>query len=113
MKLEKSAKAWGSPDFQRVFKQEIADNSAGLPLQQGLSSSSYALTDRIDAMIIGSMEEEGVLKLKAGIFFEGVLGGCSCADDPTPVERQSEYCEMLIEIDGKTGEATASVSSGS
>jgi hypothetical protein len=110
MKLEKSANAWGTSDFAEVFKQEVAEHADDLPLQQGLSSSSYALTDRIEAMIIGSMEEEGVLKVKAGIFFEGVLGGCSCADDPTPVENQPEYCEMLVEIDGKTGEATASVS---
>lgn len=110
MNLSRSMKAWGSPDFQKVFKQELAENSADLPLQEGLTSSSYALADKIEAMLIDSAEEEGVLKVRAGIFYEGILGGCSCADDPTPVESRPEYCEMLIEIDGITGEASASIS---
>lgn len=110
MRLENSVKAWGSPEFADVFRKELSENSAGLPLQEGLSSSSYALTERVEAMIIDSKEEGGLLKVKAGIFYEGILGGCSCADDPTPVENQPEYCEMLVIVDKRTGEATASIS---
>ena len=40
-----------------------------------------------------------------GIFYTGVVAGCSCADDPTPVEEQHEYCEVLIEINRATAEA--------
>lgn len=108
MNLGKSAKAWGSPDFQGIFKSELAGNSGELPLQDCLSSSSYALAEKLEVMLIDSAMEGDRLKVRAGIFFEGILGGCSCADDPTPVENQPEYCEILVIIDRKTGEASAS-----
>ena len=110
MNLSRLMQAWGSDDFQQVFKQELAENSAGLPLQEGLCSSSYALADRMEAMLIHSAMEGAVLKVRAGIFYEGIMGGCSCADDPTPVERRPEYCAMLIIVDRATGEASASIS---
>lgn len=107
MDLPKSAKAWGSPDFPWIFKNELAGCSGELPLQKCLASSSYALTERIEVMLIDSVMEANTLKVRAGIFFEGILGGCSCADDPTPVEEQHEYCEVLFEIDRNTGATSA------
>jgi hypothetical protein len=41
-----------------------------------------------------------------GVFFSGIITGCSCADDPTPVETQNEYCELLFAIDKATAETT-------
>lgn len=107
MNLAESAKAWGTPAFSETFKKEVIENAGELPLQQGLSSSSYALTEGIGVMVISMAGEGAILKVKAGIFFEGVQGGCSCADDPTPVENRPEYCEVLFEINGKSGEAVA------
>ena len=43
--------------------------------------------------------------MNAGIFYRSVIGGCSCADDPTPVDEQAEYCEVVVEIDKVTAEA--------
>jgi hypothetical protein len=75
-----------------------------LPLQQGLSGTSHVADTEHKAMIVAVEDEAGFIRVKAGIFYGGILVGCSCADDPTPVEEQNEYCEVLLEIDKKTAE---------
>lgn len=106
-RLRKALNAWGARDFDVILKKEIEQLDTGqLPLQQGLSAGSYALGDKIEAMIIAAHEEDGVIRAKVGIFYSGILAGCSCADDPTPVEAQPEYCEVQVDIDRQTGETT-------
>lgn len=58
-------------------------------------------------MVINSISEmENIIRVKAGIFYQSVIGGCSCADDPTPVSEINEYCEVQLDIDKATA-ATA------
>lgn len=105
--LPQSLSAWNSPTFKDVLKQEIEQlDAAQLPLQEGLATSSYALDDRFSVMIISVTDEPGLIRTKVGIFFSGIMAGCSCADDPTPVEPQNEYCEMQVTIDKATAEAS-------
>jgi hypothetical protein len=104
IRLTKALNAWGTPAFEGVLKQEIEQlEAAQLPLQQGLRTGSYAL-DGHKAMIIGAAEDAGVIRVKAGIFYSGILTGCACADDPTPVNEESEYCVVQLDIDKQTGE---------
>jgi len=106
--LSKSLLARNSPRFDDVFKQEIGQLGAGqIPLQQGLSSSSYALDDKFDLMIISVADEPDFIQVNVGIFYCGILAGCNCADDPTPVEPQSEYCEVRVSINKATAETTS------
>lgn len=105
VRLTKSLNAWGSPGFQSALKQEIRQMGVDqLPLQQGLSSSSYALGDKLDVMIIRVSEEASFIRVKFGVFYTGVIAGCSCADDPTPIEEQTEYCVVQLDIDKVTAE---------
>jgi hypothetical protein len=107
IRLDKSLRAWGQADFEAVFKREIVELGADdLPLQQGLSSSNYVAESPITVMIHRVAETEDAIRIKAGIFYQGIIGGCSCADDPTPVGENNEYCEVQIEID-KANAATA------
>ena len=104
-RLPMALAAWNTPDFEGALKREIEATGAGwLPLQQGLSSSSYALDDNISAMIIGVSDEPGCIRARVGIFYSGIIAGCSCADDPTPVEAQAEYCEVRLAIDKATAQ---------
>jgi len=107
IRLDKSLRAWGGADFEAILKREVemlgADN---LPLQQGLSGSSYVAESPITMMIHRVAETENVIRIKAGIFYQGIIGGCSCADDPTPTGENNEYCEVQIDID-KTTAVTA------
>jgi len=100
VKLEKSLSAWGTPDFTTILKQEILQlDTALLPLQQGLSGSSSVSDAPITVIVHSVTEVENVLRVRAGIFYQGIIGGCSCADDPTPDSDINEYCEVQLDID--------------
>ena len=43
-------------------------------------------------MLLSASEDAGLLRVKAGIFYTGIIAGCSCADDPTPIDELNEYC---------------------
>jgi hypothetical protein len=106
IRLTKALGAWGTPEFEGVLKREIEQlDAAQLLLQQGLTTGSYAL-DGHKAMIIDVTEEAGRLRVKAGIFYSGIITGCACADDPTPVNEESEYCVVQLDIDKHTAETT-------
>lgn len=105
--LHKTLSAWGRPDFEAVLKQEIEQLGVDqLPLQQGLSTGNYALAEPITVSILGVTELERVIRVKAGIFFSSAIAGCSCADDPTPIDKIAEYCEIQLELDKATAATT-------
>jgi hypothetical protein len=105
IQLNKSAAAWGSPEFNDVLKGELGELGVRqLPLQQGLSGSSHAMDSRVEAMIISSTDDAECIHVRAGIFYSGIIAGCSCADDPTIAEENSEYCEVQLDIDKETTE---------
>jgi hypothetical protein len=104
-RLTESLKAWGTPAFRHTLKAEIARlGPSDLPLQQGLSHTSSVSDTPPQAVILNATDEGECLRIKAGLFYAGIIGGCSCADDPTPVDEQTEYCEVLLEIDKGSGE---------
>lgn len=105
--LNKALSAWGKPDFEAILKQEIAQLGVDqLPLQQGMSAGNYALAEPVTATILDVAELDKAIRVKAGIFFSSVIGGCSCADDPTPVDKIDEYCEIRLDIDKSTAATT-------
>ncbi len=107
IRLAKTLDAWGTPGFEDALKQEVERLDAGqLPLQQALSTSSYVTDSPHKVIIIRVSDDAGFIRVKAGIFYSGIIAGCSCADDPTPVEEQTEYCEVQIQINKNTAEAT-------
>lgn len=108
IELNQALRAWGTPEFNAVLKQEIAQHVGQLPLQRGLSTGNYVGADPIAVTIISVAELENVIRAKVGIFYKSVLGGCSCADDPTPASEINEYCELQLDIDKITA-ATAVV----
>ena len=107
LQFARSLQAWETPGFKDVLKEEIEElGAAALPLQQALSHSSYAIDGKVHAMIISIAEEPGFIRAKTGIFYAGLIPGCSCADDPTPVSEYSEYCEVQFLISKETAQTT-------
>lgn len=105
--LPASLQAWDSPGFRDVLKREIEQLGVGkLPLQAALTSSSHALDEGFSVMILGVDETPTHLHATVGVFFSGVIAGCNCADDPTPVEPQHEYCELRLSIDKASSSTT-------
>ncbi len=110
MKLNLSLQAWHSDAFIAVLKREICALDASLlPLQQGLSHSSYAIADKLSATILSVAEDDSSIIVKAGLLYTGIIAGCNCADDPTPVDENNEYCEVAFHINKETAETTVSI----
>jgi hypothetical protein len=105
IKLEKTLLAYNSSDFNKVAKEEISNiDPALLPLQQGLSLSSYVGKTPFTIVILNSLDKTLSLNIKAGVFYTGIIAGCSCSDDPSPVDEQNEYCELQLVINKNTYE---------
>lgn len=83
----------------------MALDSEHLPLQQGLTQSSYVSDSGFSIVILNSFDTAGVIQVKTGVFYSGVIAGSCCSDDPTPLNEQTEYCEMQVEISKSTAEA--------
>lgn len=110
IRLKKALKAWKTPGFNQALKTEIESLDAGqLPLQQGLSMASYASEDKLSTIILASNDDAEFIHAKAGIFFTGLIAGCSCADDPTPNNEYNEYCEIQIDINKQTAKTNISL----
>lgn len=110
IRLTEAVRAWGTPQFADTLKQELEHLEPGqLPLQQGLTAGSHALDDPFTVMVIGASGRAGRIHAKAGIFYSGIIAGCSCADDPTPIDTLAEYCEVEVVIELATGEATVAL----
>ncbi len=105
IKLTKILPSYGKPDFKNILKNEIQNiNPQLLPLQQGLSLSSYVGRKPFHAVILNVTEEADFIRVKSAIFYTGIISGCSCSDDPTPIDEQNEYCELQFDIDKNTTE---------
>ena len=107
IRLNKTIRAYRTVDFKNTIKQEIeALGHDKLPLQQALATGNYVSDAPYDVMINSVVELENLIRVKASIFYQGILGGCSCTDDPTPASDINEYCEVVLDIDRSTAFAT-------
>lgn len=108
--LPNALSVWGTPRFEEVLKSEIEQlETDQLPLQQGLSISSHVANSGFTALILNVSEDPGFIHAKAGIFYSGIIAGCSCADDPTPMSEQNEYCEVMLSINRSTAETAVTL----
>jgi len=110
LRLPETLNAWGSSNFRDVFKQEVEKlGGQDLPLQQGLAASSHVSDRPIQVMILSIAEEPECIRVRAGIFYTGVIAGCNCADDPSPIDEQNEYCVVQFVIDKTSSESIVSL----
>lgn len=104
LRLPQVTQAIGTSAFNDVLKMAIEELPRdALPLQQGLRATNYVVDRTISAMILAVADGEHAIGAKVGIFYAGIVAGCSCADDPMPINEENEYCELQLEIDKATG----------
>jgi hypothetical protein len=110
IRLTETLNAWGTPGFEAILKSELERLDADqLPLQQGLTISNHVADRQHTVIVLRVTDADGFLHVKAGVFYSGIIAGCSCADDPTPVDEQNEYCEVQIAIHKQTAEASVTL----
>ena len=110
IKLLNALEAWGTPDFENALKGEIQQiDTRLLPLQEGLSQSSHVSEGDISVVILSVTEASNVIRAKTGIIYAGIIAGSCCADDPTPMSEQTEYCEVQFDINKMTAETTVTI----
>ena len=103
--LSKSILVWNTPAFEETLKQEITQlDVKQLPLQQALVNSNYTNGDNRKVIVMSVVDNADSIRVKTGIFYTGIVAGCNCADDPSPVDEINEYCEMEFDINKKTAE---------
>jgi len=103
--FDATLKSWGNDSFDQAFKDDVkALDRKQLPLQKNLTQSSYVSESEFDVVIINSEDSAEFINIKAGIFYSGIIAGSCCADDPSPVDELSEYCELHFIVNKKTAE---------
>ena len=104
IKLSDSLRDWHTADFSTTFKREIQRLPSGtLPLQaRGMQNGLVDDAD-LSLTILQRVESKDVLKIKAGVFFSEVIGGCSCGDEPAA---ENAYCEIWVCIQKETAEVS-------
>lgn len=108
--LPLSLKAWQqakkTADFDAILKQELISlDHHELPLQQALRLSSSVSPRSISPVVLSRQSDEHSVQVKVSIFYEGIIAGCSCADDPSPLDTQQEQCDIMITIDNATAKS--------
>lgn len=107
IKLTESLSHWGNTDFEDVFKYEIDGLDVTLlPLQAGLTKSNYVSDSDIKIIVLNISDDNEFINIKSGVFYAGIIAGSCCADDPTPLSEQAEYCEILFAINKRTAETS-------
>jgi len=108
--LSKTLQAWDTPEFNDILKDEIQKLDSGLlSLQKGLSQSSHVGEGAISVVILNVTDTINAIQVKTGVFYTGIIAGSCCADDPTPMNELTEYCEMQFDINKKTAETSVTI----
>ena len=103
IKLPGCVRDWHTKDFAGTFNREILSLPSGtLPLQLRGMQNGLVDDTNLSLVVLQQLETEQDCKVKTGVFFSEIIGGCSCGDDPAA---ETAYCELWIEISKATAEA--------
>lgn len=98
---------WNTDLFNPSLKNEIQNLKPGtLPLEKATNQGGMIDDSNITASIINSTDNNNYIQAKVGIFFNEVVGGCNCDDDPVS---ENTYCEIILSINKETAEAEFSL----
>lgn len=103
IQLKNTLKSWGSEDFKKILKQELeALEDGSLPLDQAICQGGKADGSNISALINSATETDTSIQINVGIFFDEIIAGCNCGDDPMA---ENTYCDLMVSIDKTTAES--------
>ncbi|MDT8387442.1 MAG: glucosamine--fructose-6-phosphate aminotransferase [Thiogranum sp.] len=106
-RFSRALQAWGSDDFADLLKQAVATLETGvLPLDRGGALGGYVDDSDMTVTVIAVTDDPDSVHARIGVFFQELLAGCSCGDEPSPI---NGYCELDVTIDRITAEVTFSL----
>lgn len=106
MRLELALTAYGTDGFKEAFKQDIQNQPhTELPLQQGLTHSSYVSDEPFHAIVLSAEDVGDVIRVRTQIMYTGIIAGCACSDDPTPQDLMTESCVLVLDINKDSAQA--------
>lgn len=92
---------WETPDFKPYCLAQLKAFVDELPLGQCCMHSSVIDPESVSFRMISTQRQDTSIGLKIGVFFEELLSGCACSDDPSQAMiRENGYCEMQLLITG-------------
>lgn len=95
-RLPRSLTAWGSPAFVITLKSEIETLPVGsLPLEDATTQGGRVGGEPIALAFLQAEDAGDAIHVRVAVFFTEVVGGCSCGDEPMPVQAR---CELRVEI---------------
>lgn len=107
MTFSQSLKHLNTSLFKDAFKSEFsALKPESLPLHQATTQGGYVNYSSIGLSILSIEDKLKQVKVKTGIFFTEIVGGCNCDDAPFEV---NNYCILLITIDKLTASCSFSI----
>jgi hypothetical protein len=74
-------------------------------LQAGLTQTSAVAEAPFAVQLLSQREQDGRILIHLGLFYAGIIAGCSCANDPSPLGSINEFSELLLELRIATGDA--------
>lgn len=105
--MPRSLQAWGSDNFHDTFKAEMEGfRQDVLPLRQTVGEGNSVYDGDLGVVVNGVDDDAESITVKAGVFFAEIVSCCSCGEGD-PIEEA--YCELLVNIDKQSGEASFEV----
>ncbi len=99
-RLPATLAAWGDEAFPTVLKRELASLPSGtLPLDRGAVHGGMVDDSAIAVTLLQATADADGIRLRIGVFFTELVGGCSCGDDPVA---ENAYCELELQIDPRS-----------
>ncbi|MHB8920149.1 MAG: hypothetical protein ACYC3A_08120 [Halothiobacillus sp.] len=107
-------RTWGMKAFESELIAAITGLGVnGLPLQKALTQGSVALDDDLAVRVLSTNlqahAQGDFLHCKVSVQYTSIITGCSCIDDPSPLNILPEYCELLLVIDRQSGDFTVTL----
>ncbi len=87
--------------FAARLKAAITQLPPGsLPLQQATTQGGLVDDSQITVTVLDSHRDDDGIVARIGVFFDEVVGGCNCHDDPICTHC---YCTLQVNIDARSG----------
>ena len=92
---------WEKPDFSQYCLSELNRLQVEeLPLQDCCQYSCVIEPKSLSFRLISQQKVSEYLLIKVGVFFQEVLSGCACSDDPSQAMiHENNYCELELRVE--------------